>query len=408
MRGMIREAFDSMAWFYRQLVAQFSDHGLTQSAAALTYTTLFAVVPLMTVAYSILSVLPDFESVGARIQAYVFQNFVPESSAIVREKLADFSNQARSLSGLGTAFLVVTAFMMLVSVEKAFNAIWNVTESRRGLQRFLVYWGVLTCGPLLVVGGMLISSYLLSLPLVADMDTIGARARLLGYLPVLLSVTGFTVLYLAVPNCRVPFRHALVGGLFSMLCFEIAKGVFTRVVANTNMALIYGTFAAVPLFLAWVYFFWVLVLSGAILVRTLALPRDPMGARNEPPLILCLRILALLYAAHRTGGSVTDGELSQAVVMRLTDRERVFAVLNAMDLVVVAEDGSLMLGRDLRCVSLLDLYRRLPEDIAVDRLAVIEGLDPAVDRLRIFAGQGEDTLATDLDALFSENNGAAR
>jgi membrane protein len=392
---------DRVIWFRSQIVVQFREHGLVNRAAALTYTTLFAVVPLTTVAFAILSVLPEFEGVGERVQSYLFQNFVPESSSLVREKLAEFSEQARQLSWWGTALLVVTAFLMLVTVEKTFNDIWKVTEHRRGLQRFLVYWGVLTCGPLLVVGGLLISSYLFSLPFVADIDTIGAREKLLGYLPVMLNTAAFTVLYSAVPNCHVPLFHAFLGGLFSMGVLEAAKAAFTWYVGKSGIALIYGTFAAVPLFLAWVYLFWVFVLSGAILVRTLSLPRDPSGARREPPLVLCLRLLALLHASHRAGRAVTEAEIGNGVPMRLADRERVMSVLRAMDLVAQTEEGALMLQRDLRQVTLRDLYRRLPEGIDLPTLEAIEGLDRTLAPLKEFTRMGDETLDRPLDGLFA-------
>ena len=142
----IKEAIERVRWFGRQIGRQFLELGLMQSAGALTYTTLFAVVPLMTVAYTMMSVLPAFSGVGEQVQEFIFRNFVPESSSLVKETLTEFSSQARQLTFFGIAFLVVTAFMMLVTIEKSFNVIWHVAEPRRGLQRFLVYWGVLTVG----------------------------------------------------------------------------------------------------------------------------------------------------------------------------------------------------------------------------------------------------------------------
>jgi membrane protein len=401
LRALIRRLLDDVLWYRSRIVAQFREHKLLNSAAALTYTTLFAVVPLMTVAFAIVSMLPAFEGVGERVQQYVFEHFVPQSSAVVGERLSEFSAQARQLSVWGTAFLVVTAFMMLVSVESAFNAIWNVTEPRRGLQRFLTYWAVLTCGPLLVVGGLLISSYLFSLPLVADIDTIGLRGKLLGYTPILLNTAAFTVLYFAVPNCRVPFLHALLGGIFSMAVFEGAKSGFAWYVARANVAFIYGTFAAVPLFLAWIYLFWSLVLSSAILVRTFSLPRDPVGAHREPPLVLCLRVIGLLHAAHRGGRHLTEQELGDGVPMRLVDRERVFGVLRSMALVAFSDDGSMMLARDLRQVRLGDLYHRLPEGIDLPTLESIPGFDRVLEPLRHFARLADESLDVDLDGLFA-------
>ncbi len=187
---MLANVVVEFRWFVRQIVAQFGAHGLLDSAASLTYTTLFAVVPLMTVSYTILSMFPDFSTMGQQIQAFVFQNFVPASSAVIQERLEDFSRQARELTIAGFAFLLVTAFMMLVTMEKAFNEIWQVAEPRRGMQRFFVYWAVLTCGPPLVVAGLLISSYLISLPLISNPDTVVARQALLGWLPVLFSFIG--------------------------------------------------------------------------------------------------------------------------------------------------------------------------------------------------------------------------
>ncbi len=401
MISLLEASYRRTRWFFEQIVRQFREHHLTESAASLTYTTLFAVVPLMTVSYTILSTMPDFQGVGERLQDFLFRNFVPESGAIVQEKLADFSAQARSLTVAGLAILVVSAFMLLVSIEKAFNAIWNVAEPRRGLQRFLVYWGVLTCGPPLVVGGVLISSYLFSLPLVAEVDTVGVRETLLGYLPILLSAVGFTVVFAAVPNCHVPFRYALFGGLLTMLVFQGAMNVFAWGVANSNMELIYGTFAAVPLFLAWLYLVWVLVLSGAILVRTLSLPRDPLDPRQEPLLVLCVRVLEVLRAAYQAGRTVTEAELKTRVVMRFSDQERIFRVLNAMDLIAHADDGGLMLARDLRGVTLLDLYLRLPDGVESAALERIDDLPRVLAPLKAFAAANADTLGADLDSLLA-------
>jgi membrane protein len=401
MIDLLEATYRRIRWFFQQIVRQFGEHGLTDSAASLTYTTLFAVVPLMTVSYTILSVMPDFEGIGVRLQDFLFSNFVPESGAVVQQRLADFSAQARNLTVAGLAILVVSAFMLLVSIEKAFNAIWNVTEPRRGLQRFLVYWGVLTCGPPLVVGGVLISSYLFSLPLIAEADTLGVRETLLGYLPILLSTVGFTVLYAAVPNCYVPLRFAVLGGFLTMAAFELAKQIFAWAVANSDMELIYGTFAAVPLFLAWLYLVWVLVLSGAIIVRTLSLPRDPLDAGHEPLLVLCARVLKHLRDAHQQGRVVDEAALEARVPMRLVDRERVFRVLHAMDLIAHADDGGLMLARDLRGVTLLDLYLRLPEGIDTTSLAGTADMKRLMTPLRAFAEEGAETLNVDLDTVLT-------
>jgi membrane protein len=385
-------------WFFTQIVVQFRTHGLLNSAAALTYTTLFAVVPLMTVSYTILSVFPTFATLGHEIQEYVFENFVPTGGAVVQQSLTNFAYQARQLTYAGFVILLVTAYMMLITIEKAFNEIWQVAESRRGVQRFVTYWAVLTCGPPLVVAGLLVSSYLMSLPLVSGVDVAG-RESLLGYLPPLLSATGFTVLFFAVPNCRVRFGHALAGGVLTMFFFEAAKRLFAAVVVNMNMQIIYGTFAVVPLFLTWLYLVWLLVLSGAIVVRTLGLERRDTISDGAPLLVQCARVLAYMRAAHLEGRIVTNAELHAAVKLSDDERIAVFGVLTDMKLISNVDNDQVVLGRDLRTVSLLDLYRHLPIGLDTERLRAVADLPNLTGPLLDYARFGAEHLAVDLDSV---------
>src|SRR5690606_13148870 len=126
--------------FFTNLAADFFDHGCQKSAAALTYMTLFAIVPLMTVMYSMFSVIPSFDGVADRMQDLIFTNFVPEARHSVQEYVAGFSRQARALSGIGVVILLITAYLMLTNIEKTFNDIWGVAKPRRGLSSFLLYW----------------------------------------------------------------------------------------------------------------------------------------------------------------------------------------------------------------------------------------------------------------------------
>jgi membrane protein len=399
--SMLARVYAEVRWFLDQIGEQFVENGLLNSAAALTYTTLFAVVPLMTVGYVMLSVLPAFSGVGEQIQNFVFENFVPESSALIQGKLNDFSSQARGLTLAGVAFLIITAFLMLVTMEQAFNRIWQVTQPRRGLPRFLVYWGVLTCGPPLLAGGLLVSSYLISLPLVVDIDAFGLRETLLGFVPVLFSVAGFTILYYAMPNCHVPLRHALVGGVMTMLLFEGAKWVFKEVVSNSSMALIYGTFAAVPLFLTWIYLVWALILAGAIFVRTLALERGETESDGEPLLVKAARVLNLLYQAHMRGEPITDAQIRKAVNLTREERRSVFDVLEQMSLLSHTDQKDYTLGRNLKSVTLWDLYQCLPQGLEPDSIVTTDDLGKLCAPLKDFVDFGLDHLSKSLDELFA-------
>lgn len=398
--GFIDRCYRPTRWYLSEMVRQFLAHDCLSRAGALTYTTLFAVVPMMTVAYAMFSLLPEFENVGERIQSYVFQNFVPDSSAVVQEKLVEFSERARGLTMAGFVVLFVTAFMMLVTIEQTFNVIWNVAEPRRGMQRFLVYWGVLSLGPPFIAAGLLISLYLVSLPFVSEIDTFGLREALLGYLPATLTAAGFTVLYSAVPNCKVPFRNALVGGILTTAAFEAAKNLFTGVVANSNIEPIYGTFAAIPLFLIWLYLVWVIILSGAILVRTLSLTREDKAHTREPLVVKCARVLQLLYDAHMDGRGIDDDEISQHVFMTRVEHDRVFNALQAMNVLGQSEDGLWMLARNLKSLTLWDLYQLLPDGLELSQLEKVTGLDNVVEPLKALVQFGSNQMSISLDTVF--------
>lgn len=399
-RELVNRFWLTLRWFLRQLVTQFLDFDCPTRAGALTYTTLFAVVPMMTVAYAMLSIMPAYDGVAERVQSFIFENFVPTSSEMVQEYLSDFSQRARGLSIIGFGFLFVTTFLLLVTIEGTFNAIWEVAEPRTGLQRLLVYWGVMSLGPPMILSGILISVYVTSLPLLTDLDVFGIGTLVLGYLPGILTCLGFTVMYFAMPNTRVKLRHAFLGGILAMLAMEAAKKIFNLVVANTSMASIYGAFAAVPFFLTWMYMVWVLILSGAIVVRTLGLKPEIQLGITEPVLVKCARILELLYAAHLEGRGVSDDEIEAAVTLHTGEREQLLRAL--LDLKVLRyADETWILGRSLKSLTLWDLYQRLPEGLDMAHLDRVRDMDHVVEPLKSLVQFGSNQMAVSLDSVFA-------
>ncbi|MFG3450626.1 virulence factor BrkB family protein [Pseudomonas knackmussii] len=290
--------------FGRFLVHRFlADRG-PHSAAALTYTTLFAVVPMMTVTFAMLSAIPAFQGVGEQIQMYIFSNFIPSTGATIQEYLVAFTDQARQLTWFGVGFLMATALMMLLTIEKAFNVIWRVRQPRRGISSFLLYWAILSLGPLLLGAGFAMSTYITSLSLISGPHALIGARTVLKAMPLVLSVAAFTLIYAAVPNTRVPIRHAVVGGFFTAVLFEAAKQLFGLYVSYfPSYQLIYGAFAAVPLFLLWVYLSWMIVLFGAELVCGLSSSQQ-WRRRSVPRLLVMLGLLRVLYESQQAGREV--------------------------------------------------------------------------------------------------------
>ena len=290
--------------FSQLIIAQLKEHDCLKSASSLTYVTLFALVPLMTVTYSMFTAVPAFRNLGDQLQEVVFAHMVPETGEDVLEYVRSFTDQARRLTVVGIAFLVGSAYLMLSNIENNFNAIWGGLRGRSGLSKFLLYWAVLTLGPLLLGAGLAMSTYLMSFRFFVDeYQALGWLVWLFGLTPIVLTTLGFTLLYFAVPNCKVPFRYALIGGVITALAFEVLKVVFGLI---TN---IYGAFAVVPLFLLWLNISWLTVLVGGVLVHTIDRYQISIRAKGYPDLIAALLILWHFHERAAEGGEMREQEI---------------------------------------------------------------------------------------------------
>lgn len=390
-------------WFGRELVRQFLRHRCMNAAAALTFTTLMAVVPLMTVTYFVLAAVPEIGGVRVAVENFLMRTFVPDASTALIRKFGEFSARATELGVVSVAILAVFAFFGLVRIEAAFNAIWEAPRPRTGSQRVLVYWAALSIGPPLLVVALLATSYLYALPLVMDLDAWGARERLLEWAPELALVAAFTLLYYAVPNTRVPIPHALAGGVVTTLLFQVAKWGFAVFVTQSTTALVYGAFAAAPFFLMWVYLVWILALGGAVFARVLSLSPAGGGKNPLPLLLQCARVIAPLRDAHARGEALAPAALATRAGLEDDARERVLRALAAEGLVTQTQDGRLTLGRSLANVTLLDLHRRLPESLVNAPSAPHADPVGVARRLRAVADCGERELNVSLETALADS-----
>ncbi len=341
--------------FVIDFVKSFLDYGCQKSSAALTYITLFAIVPLMTVMYSIFSLVPEFNGVADQLQDFIFSHLIPETSKEVQGYLSRFSSKARSLTGFGIGMLIVTSYLMLVNIEKTFNAIWGVKKRRKGLSSILRYWAILSVGPLLLGTGFAMSTYLLSIRfMVTDFDSFGVTNLLYRGLPLLFTSIAFTLLFVAVPNCKVPIRFAFIGGVTTAILFEILKNLFGSIVAGSDIHVVYGAFAVFPLFLLWVNLAWKVVLAGAILVRTLAEKSFTDQHEGRCDMVMALKCLALFQKSNSTGQIVSDSDCYKAglgVVAWQGLREQ----LEGEQWIARTSDGGYVLCRNLKGLTLWDL-----------------------------------------------------
>lgn len=341
--------------FFRLVVKQYRARGCQKSAASLTYVTLFATVPMLTVTFSMFSLIPAFQDLGDELQALLFQHLLPNSEQDLGKYLQSFSEQARQLTAFGFGFLLVSAYLMLKNIEENFNAIWGVTRGRRGVANFLLYWAILSLGPLLLGVALAMSTYLVSFRLlVGTYDNLGLVEWVLQFAPWVLTWVAFTLLFVAVPNCKVRVSHAMVGGAVTTLGFQGLKAAFGWIVSHSSFSLVYGAFAALPLFLLWVNLIWTVVLGGAVVVHTINAYQIGLRDRNYPDLMAALLVLWRCYEAAKQGASLPERVLIQ-LGLAAEQWQRISQALVRHRILTTNYQGEFLLSKNLQLVSLRQL-----------------------------------------------------
>jgi membrane protein len=395
--------------FFRYLWQRFWADNCFQYAGALSFTTVFALVPLTVSVFGILSAFPVFEEWSQRLRSYIFTNFVPATGDTIESYLTSFAANASSLTGVGIIFLIVSALLMMYSIEDAFNRIFRVTRIRSPVSRFVMYWTVLSLGPMLVVAGLAMSTYFFALPFFAELDReLRFADRLLVLLPGLVTWMALTLSYAVVPNTQVRWRHAAVGALVATILFELGKRGFAFYLTNfPSYQRIYGAFAVVPIFLFWVYLSWNIVLLGASLAAVLSSFRYHPEERKLPTgheFAAVLRLLEALADAHAQGRGMTLEDMHDRVG-GLSDEQLLRCLSDLAGLRVVEQSslGHWRVIRDLEQVKLADIYEAGGYRIPLTRRASV---DP--DAADLALGAGTDGLLPVLDQSVADYVRAAR
>ncbi len=257
--------------------------GLPQTAASLVLLTLLALVPLLTIAFSLLGALPLFSGFREAVLRFLAANFLlPAFSDTLVGLLAQFSAKASELSAVGAVVFFATAFSALLTLDRSLNRIWATPHPRPMSRRFTIYWTFLTLGPLLLAASIGVNGLIVS-QLLRPAGMSGAEKAWLQVLPWLTSIGGLTLLYRLVPNAPVRWGEAFVGALAAAVVLELLKrGLAFQVARLPTYTVVYGTFAALPLFLVWLYLLWLTVLAGALLAASIPYRGAGLRVHLEP------------------------------------------------------------------------------------------------------------------------------
>jgi membrane protein len=317
----------------RTLGERFREDRLGVMAGSLTFTTLISLVPLVTVMLALFTAFPMFASFQSALEKFLLQNLVPENLARpVLGALTQFAAKASRIGVAGLVLLVASALALMLTIDRTLNAIWRVRRPRPLGRRLLVYWAVLTFGPLVLGASLTLTSYAISASRGLVKALPGGVGTLVDVLQFGLLAGAFALLFRVVPHTHVRWVHAWAGGLFAAVGVEVAKeGLALYVREMPGFSTIYGAFATLPLLLLWVYLLWVVILLGAVVAAYAPTLSSPIARRSDQPgerFTLAVEMLVRLAAARHTD---THGLSARALATALrADPLRVEPILDLL------------------------------------------------------------------------------
>lgn len=361
---------------------RFREDRLGVTASSLTFTTTISLVPLFTVALAIFSAFPMFGRLQMTLQRWLVESLVPDNIAKqVLSYLNQFAAKAGQMGWMGALILLATALALILTIDRKLNDIWRVRTPRPLAQRILVYWAVLTLGPLLLALSLAVTSYALGGQGGAMRS--GSVRVLLDSLQFFLMTGAMAALYRYVPNTQVRWVHALLGGLFTAGALELAKSVLAWYLSMVpTYSVVYGTFATVPILLVWFYVAWVIVLLGAVVAAYLPSLLSGIARRGNYPgwrFQLALEALVQLQAVRdQPGHGLSLAALALALRVDPLHLEEPVAALAALDWLgrLDEKEERYVLLQDPQTLPVAPLARRLllPESPSTEAFWAVSGL----------------------------------
>ena len=323
LKDILRQ-FRLLGHFVVLVYRRFKEERCFQLCGSLTFTTMLALVPLVTIMATVMTAFPVFDGIVGTLRTYVAGNLVPAgSSKLVTVYMQQFAENAARLTALGIVLLAAAAIMLMLTIDRAFNTIWRVKRPRSLIQRVLIYWSVLTIGPMLIGGSLSLTSWLVSQSLGVGRQAPELMVAVLKLGPLFLTSVAFGFLYRTVPNRQVTVLDAVVGGIIAAFAFEAMKIAFGHFIANfASYKLVYGTFASLPILLTWIYLNWVVIVFAAVITAVLPYWRSGGVLLKQAPgtqFVSALEILKLLYRAYLDGYVLNLHQLRTALrLLRLS------------------------------------------------------------------------------------------
>lgn len=357
-------AMHQFFYFWLHVLAQSKRDNIIQIAASLTFTTLLALVPILSVAFALFSVLPLFSRWLKTIEQFMLNIFVPTIGEGVQNYLLGFVHRTSELSTIGSIGLFVTAILLLNTIDISFNRIWQVKRTPRTLIRLLLWLFFLLIGPLILATSLAATTFVMALPHVSEaVESVGLHTMLLTMLPMSATCLLLAMMYHWIPNIPVRWRHAFSGAAVAAILFEVAKYLFALYIAwFPGYELLYGALAAIPLLLVWINVSWLIVLLGAEITCNLEIFQVPgKSDAADVELVQAFRLLGYLWQSEKysNGRALGLDELKTREDWQNTKLPVLLEKLRIAGFVHRISKNNWCLINEFSQLTLLDLYRRL-------------------------------------------------
>ncbi len=258
--------------FLRFVLKRWREDRCPTIAGSLTYTTLLALVPMFAIGVAVLSSAPFFHEVMEKFRIFLRLNLAPEvADTIITTYLPQFAHNARRLGTYSIVAVLAVAIWLLLIIDRSLNMIWGTRTRRPYWLSIAGYTALTLAAPILIGVSVTVTTQLVMLSGQVSGASPWVHGAMLYTVPTAMTTVAFFLLYRIIPHQPVPWKHALLGGFVAAVLFEAAKEIFAIYVrVSPTYSKVYGAFAAVPLFLVWVYFSWLAVLFGAELTASSA------------------------------------------------------------------------------------------------------------------------------------------
>ena len=269
-------------------------------ASALSFTSILALIPAISVCFYIFAVFPAFEEFRDSLKSFATANFMPVFSESLGNYVGTFVEHSGKLTATSTVIFFVISLLLVRSIDQCLNRIWRGGRRKLGTM-IAIYWTLLTLGPVALGIIIWIFTRVMGFAISAN-STIGAPLMIAYFIfRILIECAVLTALYIIVPRVRVKFQDALLGAIFVTVVFEVSKKLFSLFILNfSNYEAIYGAIAAIPVLFVWIYISWWIVLIGAEFTASLGVVRS--GLSDEVPSFM-------VYLANATGSTLGSDNL---------------------------------------------------------------------------------------------------